>query len=87
MSTGLAIIPYGLAFFLGPLIAQRVKLPVNTLIYIGLGLLIIGFSASSWLFYYWQNLHWQLILRYFWQGLGHGIIMPVMMRTAIAFGQ
>ena len=44
MSTGLAIVPYGLAFFLGPLIAQRVKLPVNTLIYIGLGLLIIGFQ-------------------------------------------
>jgi hypothetical protein len=49
MSTGLAIVPYGLAFFLGPLIAQRVKLPVNTLIYIGLGLIIVFQQAHGFL--------------------------------------
>ena len=37
--------------FPGPLIAQRVKIPVNTLIYVGLGLLIIGFPTSSILSY------------------------------------
>ena len=84
MNTGLAIVPYGLAFFLGPLIAQRVKLSVNTLIYIGLGLLIIGFSASSWLFYYWQKPSLGTDITLFLAGLGHGVIMPVMMRTAIA---
>ncbi|MDX8569471.1 MFS transporter [Elizabethkingia sp. HX XZB] len=84
MSTGLAIVPYGLAFFLGPLISQRVKLPVNTLIYIGLGLLIIGFSTSSILFYLWQKPSPATNITLFLAGLGHGVIMPVMMRTAIA---
>lgn len=84
MSTGLAIVPYGLAFFLGPLIAQRVKLPVNTLIYIGLGLLIIGFSMSSILFYLWQKPSLATDITLFLAGLGHGVIMPVMMRTAIS---
>ena len=84
MSTGLAIVPYGLAFFLGPLISQRVKIPVNTLIYIGLGLLIIGFSTSSILFYLWQKPSLATNITLFLAGLGHGVIMPVMMRTAIA---
>ncbi|MCT3758517.1 MFS transporter [Elizabethkingia anophelis] len=84
MNTGLAIVPYGLAFFLGPLISQRVKLPVNTLIYIGLGLLIIGFSTSSILFYLWQKPSPATDITLFLAGLGHGVIMPVMMRTAIA---
>lgn len=84
MDTGLAIVPYGLAFFLGPLISQRVKLPVNTLIYIGLGLLIIGFSTSSILFYLWQKPSPATNITLFLAGLGHGVIMPVMMRTAIA---
>ncbi|MET7036366.1 MFS transporter [Elizabethkingia miricola] len=84
MSTGLAIVPYGSAFFLGPLISQRVKLPVNTLIYIGLGLLIIGFSTSSILFYLWQKPSPATNITLFLAGLGHGVIMPVMMRTAIA---
>ncbi|MCL1680889.1 MFS transporter [Elizabethkingia miricola] len=84
MNTGLAIVPYGLAFFLGPLISQRVKLPVNTLIYIGLGLLIIGFSTSSILFYLWQKPSPATNITLFLAGLGHGVIMPVMMRTAIA---
>ncbi|OBS11395.1 MFS transporter [Elizabethkingia miricola] len=84
MNTGLAIVPYGLAFFLGPLISQRVKFPVNTLIYIGLGLLIIGFSTSSILFYLWQKPSPVTNITLFLAGLGHGVIMPVMMRTAIA---
>ncbi|HFK5510992.1 TPA: MFS transporter [Elizabethkingia anophelis] len=84
INTGLAIVPYGLAFFLGPLISQRVKLPVNTLIYIGLGLLIIGFSTSSILFYLWQKPSPATDITLFLAGLGHGVIMPVMMRTAIA---
>jgi MFS family permease len=84
MDTGLAIVPYGLAFFLGPLISQRVKLPVNTLIYIGLGLLIVGFLTSSMLFYLWQKPSLATDITLFLAGLGHGVIMPVMMRTAIA---
>ena len=84
MDTGLAIVPYGLAFFLGPLTSQRVKLPVNTLIYIGLGLLIVGFSMSSALFYLWQKPSLATDFTLFLAGLGHGVIMPVMMRTAIA---
>ncbi|MHA7607929.1 MFS transporter [Elizabethkingia meningoseptica] len=84
MDTGLAIIPYGLAFFLGPLIYRRINLPLNALIYIGLGLLIVGFSASAVLFYFWQKSSLLTDITLFLAGLGHGIIMPVMMRTAIA---
>lgn len=84
VDTGLAIIPYGLAFFLGPLIVPRIKYPTSTVIYIGLGLLIIGFSLSALLFYFQEKPSFITDITLLLAGLGHGIIMPVMMRMSIA---
>ena len=84
MQTGLAIVPYGIAFFLGPLISARVKLETHKMIYIGLGLLMAGFIFSAITFYFHQKPSYITNVTLFLAGLGHGTIMPVMMRTAIS---
>lgn len=85
MQTGLAIIPYGIAFFIGPLIVSRIKLSLTKMIYIGLGLLMSGFSFTALIFYFQQKPSFITEISLFIAGLGHGTIMPVMMRTAITF--
>ncbi|WP_160138301.1 MFS transporter [Chryseobacterium sp. c4a] len=85
MQTGLAIVPYGIAFFLGPLMVSKIKLSSYTMIYIGLGLLMGGFIFSALCFYFQQKPSLITHITLFMAGLGHGIIMPVMMRTAITF--
>ncbi|UCA60409.1 MFS transporter [Chryseobacterium rhizoplanae] len=85
MQTGLAIVPYGIAFFLGPLIGSKIKLSPNKMIYIGLGLLMGGFILSALCFYFQQKPSFITNITLFMAGLGHGTIMPVMMRTAITF--
>lgn len=84
MQTGLAIIPYGLAFFLGPLITARIKLSAAKMIYVGLGLLMTGFVISAAAFYFQQKPSSLTHITLFIAGFGHGTIMPVMMRTAIS---
>ncbi|WP_223609446.1 MFS transporter [Chryseobacterium sp. OSA05B] len=84
IETGLAIIPYGIAFFLGPLLVSRIKLSSHFMIYVGLGLLITGFSLTSLLIYGQEKPSFGTDISLFLAGLGHGIIMPVMMRKAIA---
>lgn len=85
MQTGLAIVPYGIAFFLGPLMVSKIKLPTYTMIYIGLGLLMGGFIFTALYFYFQQQPSFISYITLFTAGLGHGTIMPVMMRTAITF--
>ncbi|MBP2617621.1 MFS transporter [Chryseobacterium jejuense] len=85
MQTGLAIVPYGIAFFLGPLMVSRIKLSSYKMIYIGLGLLMGGFIFSALCFYLQQRPSLMTNITLFMAGLGHGTIMPVMMRTAITF--
>lgn len=85
MQTGLAIVPYGIAFFLGPLMVSKIKLSSYTMIYIGLGLLMGGFIFSALCFYFQQKPSFITNITLFIAGLGHGTIMPVMMRTAITF--
>lgn len=84
MQTGFAIIPYGLAFFLAPLVTSRVQLNVSKMIYIGLGLLMTGFLISAAVFYFQHKPSFVTHLTLFIAGFGHGTIMPVMMRTAIS---
>lgn len=84
MEAGLAIIPYGIAFFIGPLIMPKLKLSPYKLIFTGLGLLLIGFILSAMVFYFQQKPSFLTAATLFIAGLGHGTIMPVMMRTAIA---
>ncbi|PWN62968.1 MFS transporter [Chryseobacterium viscerum] len=84
MQTGLAIVPYGLAFFLAPLITSRIKLTAPKMIYMGLGLLMTGFVMSAVAFYFQQEPSFTTHITLFIAGFGHGTIMPVMMRTAIS---
>lgn len=84
MQTGLAIIPYGLAFFLAPLVSSRVQMKASKMIYLGLGLLMTGFLMSAVTFYFQQKPSFVTHLTLFMAGFGHGTIMPVMMRTAIS---
>ncbi|WP_223598851.1 MFS transporter [Chryseobacterium sp. GVT01B] len=84
MQTGLAIVPYGLAFFLAPLITSRTKLATDKMIYVGLGLLLFGFILSAAAFYFQQKPSFITHITLFIAGFGHGTIMPVMMRTAIS---
>ncbi|RXM53055.1 MULTISPECIES: MFS transporter [unclassified Chryseobacterium] len=85
MHTGLAIVPYGVAFFLGPLMTAKIQLSSYKMIYIGLGLLMSGFILCASCFYFQQKPSFITNITLFIAGLGHGIIMPVMMRTAINF--
>jgi len=84
VDTGLAIVPYGLAFFIGPLLISRIKYSSYIMVYIGLGLLISGFSLASLFVYLQEKPSIGMDISLFLAGLGHGIIMPVMMRQAIA---
>ncbi|GEN73944.1 MFS transporter [Chryseobacterium lathyri] len=84
VDTGLAIIPYGMAFFIGPLLISKVKYSSHIMVYIGLGLLISGFSLASIFIYLQEKPSIKMDISLFLAGLGHGIIMPVMMRDAIA---
>ncbi|MCT2409268.1 MFS transporter [Chryseobacterium antibioticum] len=84
IETGLAIIPYGIAFFLGPLLVARIKLSSHTLIYASLGLLIVGFTLTSLFIVFYEKPSPIMDISLFLAGLGHGIIMPVMMRKTIA---
>ncbi|MBV8326610.1 MFS transporter [Chryseobacterium sp.] len=84
LQTGLAIFPYGLAFFLGPFLVSKTKLKSYTIIDIGLGLLIFGFISSALAFYFQQKPSFLTYITLFSAGLGHGTIMPVMMKTAIS---
>ncbi|REC46147.1 MFS transporter [Chryseobacterium pennipullorum] len=85
METGIAILPYGLAFFLGPLASSRIKFPADQMIYAGLGLLVAGFTLTALAFYNHEKPTFITHITLFIAGLGHGTIMPVMMRTAISF--
>jgi MFS family permease len=84
VGTGLAIIPYGMAFFIGPLLISKIKYSSHIMVYIGLGLLISGFSLASIFIYLQEKPSIGMDISLFLAGLGHGIMMPVMMREAIA---
>ncbi|WP_114821852.1 MFS transporter [Chryseobacterium sp. KLBC 52] len=84
METGLAIVPYGLAFFIAPLVTSRVQMKAYKMIYLGLSLLMTGFLMSAVTFYIQQKPSFVTHIPLFIAGFGHGTIMPVMMRTAIS---
>lgn len=85
MQTGLAIVPYGIAFFLAPLMVSKIQLASYKMIYIGLGLLMGGFVLTALCFYFQQRPSLITNITLFIAGLGHGTMMPVMMRTAISY--
>lgn len=84
MQTAVAIIPYGIAFFAGPFIIPKLKLASYQMIYTGLGLLMGGFILSALAFYFQEKPSLITSITLLVAGLGHGTIMPIMMRTAIS---
>lgn len=84
MQTAVAIIPYGIAFFAGPFIIPKLKWASYQMIYAGLGLLMGGFILSALAFYFQERPSLITSITLLIAGLGHGTIMPIMMRTAIS---
>lgn len=83
MAAGLAILPYGLGFFVGPLLFTKGNKSSSFWIPIALGLLIISFIALGVTFYLIAQPFWLTHGLFLLAGLGHGLIMPVMMRESI----
>lgn len=83
LATGLAILPYGIGFFLGPIVFAQVKQSPSFWIHLALGLLFFSFAALGLLFYWLHTPNFATHLLFFFAGLGHGILLPVMMRESI----
>jgi EmrB/QacA subfamily drug resistance transporter len=84
VNTGLAILPYGIGFFIAPLISTKIRVNSISLAKTGLLLLIIGMLLSAFLFH--ENaipgpaVHLALLIA----GLGHGTVMPAMLKNVMA---
>lgn len=83
LAAGLAIIPYGIGFFLGPIAFAKINRSANFWIPFALGCLFVAFTLLGGLFYRFQEPNGITHLLFLVAGLGHGIIMPVMMRESI----
>ncbi|MBB1137913.1 MFS transporter [Myroides sp. WP-1] len=83
LAAGLAIVPYGFGFFLGPIVFAKIPQKPTFWIQLALGLLFFSFLALGYIFYVLPQPSLPSHLLFFFAGLGHGIIMPVMMRESI----
>jgi EmrB/QacA subfamily drug resistance transporter len=85
LATGLSVLPYAAGFFTGPLISAAVaRRAGNYVISIGQGLLVIGFTGAVVALLLSPEPGWQLTIALFCAGMGHGIVMPSMMRITLA---
>ena len=82
-TTGLAILPYGLGFFIGPILFAKINKQTTFWIPFALGVLTLSFMALALVFYTTAQPSWLTHSIFLLAGLGHGIIMPVMMRESI----
>lgn len=84
LDTGLAILPYGIGFFIAPLISTRMYIGSPLLAKVGLYLLITGMWTAALMFGKIAQpglvIHIALLLA----GLGHGTIMPAMLKNVMA---
>ncbi|WP_413511748.1 MFS transporter [Myroides odoratus] len=83
LAAGLAILPYGIGFFLGPIVFAQVKQSPSFWIHLALGLLFFSFVVLGLLFYWLHTPNFATHLLFFFAGLGHGILLPVLMRESI----
>ncbi|WP_353117077.1 MFS transporter [Myroides odoratus] len=83
LATGLAIIPYGIGFFLGPILFAKVERSAAFWIPFALALLCVSFVSLGLLFYNFPTPNLLAHGLFFSAGLGHGLIMPVMMKESI----
>lgn len=83
LAAGFAIVPYGIGFFLGPIVFAKIPQKPTVWILLALSLLFFSFLALGGVFYLAEEPHLLTHLLFFFAGLGHGLIMPVMMRESI----
>lgn len=85
LSAGLAVLPYAAGFFIGPLLTAVLARKYNDhILTIGLTLLCIGFILSAGVLRY-EPLPGPLLYGALCcAGVGHGIVMPVVVRLVLA---
>lgn len=84
MQTGYAILPYGLGFFISPLLVPRFSIKDHRIAWIGQWMLAIGFLSTSLYFLKADGGQWWLGGSLFVAGFGHGILLPVLMKISMA---
>lgn len=83
LSAGLAILPYGIGFFVGPIAYAKIQFSANTWIRVGLILLTFSFIGLAGLFLVFETPVVWIAILFVSAGLGHGILMPVMMKEVM----
>lgn len=83
LTAGIAILPYGIGFFLGPILFAKVNKEAFFWIRLGLGLLFISFVSLGLLFSQLKEPALIMHILFLFAGLGHGLLMPVMMKESI----
>ncbi|EHO07816.1 hypothetical protein HMPREF9714_02414 [Myroides odoratimimus CCUG 12901] len=80
---GMAVLPYGIGFFLGPILFAKVDKQASFWIRSGLLLLLISFLGLGILFGQYSTPNVFMHGLFLSAGLGHGLLMPVMMKESI----
>ncbi|MDR2283765.1 MAG: MFS transporter [Sphingobacterium sp.] len=83
LASGLAILPYGAGFFLGPLLFAKWNRKNSFWIQLGLGLLSGSFVLLALLFGNYDTPNSIMHALFLFAGLGHGVLMPSMMKESI----
>lgn len=83
LTAGIAILPYGIGFFLGPILFAKVNKEASFWIRLGLGLLFISFVSLGLLFSQLKEPAVIMHILFLFAGLGHGLLMPIMMKESI----
>ncbi|WP_316836747.1 MFS transporter [Pedobacter nutrimenti] len=85
LSAGLAVLPYAAGFFIGPLLAAAlVRTYKDHILTLGLTLLSTGFIGSAGILWY-QSMPGPLLYgALLCAGVGHGVVMPVIVRLVLA---
>ncbi|MBT2622234.1 MFS transporter [Chryseobacterium sp. ISL-6] len=84
LDTGLAILPYGIGFFVAPLISTKINASSISLTKAGLLLLIIGIFLSAFMFYWDAEPGLCVYLALLIAGSGHGTVMPAMLKNVMS---
>jgi predicted MFS family arabinose efflux permease len=83
LAAGLAVLPYGVANFVGPMLATRFPAAVRRWLFgIGMALEVLGYAAVA-LCAATQTTGWLLFGLLFIAGFGQGIAMPEMINTIL----
>lgn len=84
LATGMAILPYGIGFFIAPLMSAKININSLRLAKGGLFLLITGTLVAALLFNDHAEPGLAVHLALLVAGLGHGAVMPAMLKNVMA---